>query len=221
MLAPRAQMRDHQPPGERSGHSRKLLHNRLIRKAVEPIPLDAEIVPAAWQGTSAGHVGAGAMKGCVEAGDLRDAAKPLGDRFDTRQAVGLVQGSQRGERIQPREHLGRDRHRLGVEAAAVDDAVADGGKRRLGLAAAQGVEQGRDRLLPAVAVSRWQQLTLRALLGGSDRQLCLAVAEVSLGPQRSSIAGVKGGLDAAGARVEHEHSRGSLTHRFTAAVAAA
>ena len=58
-----------------------------------------------------------AMKAGVEAGDLRHVGQPLGDRFDRREVVRLMQRRQRNQRSQLVEHL-RRRRSSGPRSAA-------------------------------------------------------------------------------------------------------
>src|SRR5258707_9738262 len=67
-----------------------------------------------------------AMKGCVEAGDLRHVWGPLQERADRCEIVGLMQGRQRDKALEIGQHLAIDTNGCAIVGAAVDDAVAEG-----------------------------------------------------------------------------------------------
>ena len=66
-----------------------------------------------------------AMKAGIEAGNLRHVRQPLGNRFNGRQIIGLVQWSQRNQLMQFRQNLPAHNGGLGVPRSAMNDAVPD------------------------------------------------------------------------------------------------
>ena len=67
------------------------------------------------------------MKGGVEAGDVARVGEELERGADPAQPVRLVQRRQRHQRLERLEKRGRDRFGRGEGAAAVHDAMRDGG----------------------------------------------------------------------------------------------
>ena len=72
-----------------------------------------------------------AMKGGVEAGDLRHFGCDGADRADRGDVVRLVQRRQRHQFLDRGEHFVVDQHRLRISEAAMDHAMADPRKGRL------------------------------------------------------------------------------------------
>ena len=77
------------------------------------------------------------MKAGVEAGDLRHAGQPLGDRLDRREVVRLMQRRQRHRARAARRGPPASRRRARVTRAAVDDAMADAEHARAAVPDAQ------------------------------------------------------------------------------------
>ena len=76
-----------------------------------------------------GDLGVEAVEGGVEAGHLRQVGAAGPDRADGGQVVRLVQGCQRDEALEPRQHVVVDQDRGGEVGAAMDHPVADGERR--------------------------------------------------------------------------------------------
>ena len=67
------------------------------------------------------------MEGGVEAGDLRDMRRGLGDRFDGGQIVRLMQRGERNQRASVGHHAGIDPDRRGEFGPAMDHPMPDRG----------------------------------------------------------------------------------------------
>ena len=123
------------------------------------------------------------MEGGIEAGDLRQVGKLLGERADGGEVVRLVQRRQRLELPQ----LARctccvQPHRPGVEQAAVDHPVAGGDDVDVGLVALQPVDQEAHRRPHGRASSAGQSLLADHLavlvLADEVRPRCRALRSV-------------------------------------------
>ena len=77
----------------------------LVRQAVEAVALHAGLADLARQRHQLGDRRLAAMEARVEAGDLRHAGQPLGDRLDGREVVRLVERRERDEPPQFLEDL--------------------------------------------------------------------------------------------------------------------
>ena len=116
---------DHAPAGDLRRHLRQDRGDVLVRQAVEAVALHAGAADLAGQRHHFGDRRLTAMKARVEAGDLRHTGEPLGDRFDRREIVRLVERSERHQLAQFFQNLRRDDRGTGEVRPAVDDAMAD------------------------------------------------------------------------------------------------
>ena len=114
----------------------------FVRQAVKPVALDARAADLERQRNQIGDGLVPAMKTRVEAGDLRHAGQPRGDRIDGREVVRLMQGRERHELAQVVEHLRRDQDGRGIRGASVHDAVSDAEQ-------ASAARSGREARTPA------------------------------------------------------------------------
>ena len=117
---------------------------------MEAVALHAAAADLARQRDHLGHRGLAAMEARVEAGHLGHAGKPLGDRLDGGQVVGLVQRRQGDELAQLLEDLRRDHGRPAEPRPAVDDAVAHAEHAR---SAVSGAEPPREAVQRGAAVA--------------------------------------------------------------------
>ncbi len=79
----------------------------LVGEAVKSVAANALRVERFGNRKAVGDLRMAAMEGGVEAGDLQQLRLPLQDRADWRQVVGLVQGGERHETLEPVEHAVR------------------------------------------------------------------------------------------------------------------
>ena len=121
-----AEMRDdHAPARDRRRDLRQALRDVFVGKAVEAVAAHAFGVEALRDRVVVGKRAVAAMKGGVEAGDLRQIRKARADRADRRQVVGLMQRRERNVALESRKHVVVDQDRPIVVRAAMDDAMAD------------------------------------------------------------------------------------------------
>ena|ERR1700686_3166771 len=92
-------------------------------KSVTPDPL---IVKLARNGVVVSDLVVVAMKGGVEAGDLRQSREIGEQRTNRRQVVGLMQRRERGKPLQTCDHTMVDHHGTIVIGTTMDDPMADG-----------------------------------------------------------------------------------------------
>ena len=97
-------------------------------KSVTPDPL---IVQPAGYGVVVRDFVVVAVKGRVEAGDLRQSGKIGEQRADRRQIVGLMQRRKRREPLQTRDHAMVDQHGPIIIGTAMHDPMADGERAQL------------------------------------------------------------------------------------------
>ena len=93
---------------------------------MKPITPDPFIVQPAGYGVVVRDLVMVAVKGRVEAGDLRQRRKSGKQSADRRQIVGLMQRRERREALQTRDHAVVDQHGPVVIRTAMHDPVADG-----------------------------------------------------------------------------------------------
>ena len=115
-----------------------------------------------------------AVKGGVEAGDLRRRREGLHRRFDPGAVVRLVQRGERNEPPEFRQRRGVDQHRLDEVRPAVHHAMADRRNRTMVALRAQPAENGAHRRLMIDAAVRWFEdelgLFARGRLDGALRR---------------------------------------------------
>ena len=92
-------------------------------KSITPDPF---IVQAEGYGVVVRDLVVIAVKGRVEAGDLRQCGKSGKQSADWRQIMRLMQGRERSEMLQTRDHAMIDQHGPVVIGTAMHDAMADG-----------------------------------------------------------------------------------------------
>ena len=98
----------------------------------------------------------GAVKRGIETRDLRHAAQRGRHRFYTGEVVGLVQRSERDERLQRLERNGVDTNRLGIARGTMHHAVADGGDAPARFMRVQPVDQEREDGMVLGFLPEWQ-----------------------------------------------------------------
>ncbi len=97
----------------------------LVRQAVEAITLHPGGTDLARERNQVSHGRLPAVKAGVEAGDLRDVGKPLGNGIDRRQVVRLMERRERNQRAKFLHHVRRDQRGRSEPRPTVDDAMAD------------------------------------------------------------------------------------------------
>ncbi len=95
---------------------------------MKPVALHAALGDHARQRERLRKRGLSAMKGGVEARDLRQRRRVRGDDAHRRDVVRLMQGRQRDQALERGQHRRVDPDRHDEVAAAVNDAVAHSGK---------------------------------------------------------------------------------------------
>ena len=104
-------MRDDDPAlGDFGRNVRQGLRDVFIGKTVKSVTPDALLVQPAGYGVVVRDLVVVAVKGRVEAGDLRQRGKIGEQRADRRQIVGLMQRRKRREPLQTRDHTMVDQH---------------------------------------------------------------------------------------------------------------
>ena len=127
--------------------SGKRLRDVFIGKTVKSVAPDPLLVQPAGYGVVVRDLVVVAMKGGVEAGDLRQRGKIGEQRADRRQIVGLMQRRKRREPLQTRDHAMVDQHGTIVIGTAMDDPMADGERTQLKFVPQPGAREhqgGRD-----------------------------------------------------------------------------
>ena len=81
---------------------------------METVAANAFVIEPAGQSKPVGELGVTAVKGGIEAGDLRQVGLHGGDRADAGEIVRLMQRRERTERLQPGEHSRIDAHRRSI-----------------------------------------------------------------------------------------------------------
>lgn len=102
----------------------KLSGDEFIGEAVEAVALDALVMQRAGNGEAANKIVLRGVKGRVEGGDLGKMRFQMPEGADETQRLRLVQGRQRGQRIDGIDCGGVERDRIGKPVAAMNDAVA-------------------------------------------------------------------------------------------------
>ena len=92
---------------------------------MEPVAAHALDVELLGDRKAIGNVGMASVEGRIEAGNLQEVGLSLEYRADRRQVIGLVEGGERDEPLEPLEHSPADDGRLAIVGAAVDDAMTD------------------------------------------------------------------------------------------------
>src|SRR4030095_16503870 len=95
----------------------------FVRQAVKAVALYAGIVELHRQRESLGDVRSRAVKGRVEASDLRELWRTFEQSGHRRQVVGLMEGRQRDEALESLDCLWLDSHRHRELQAPVNDSV--------------------------------------------------------------------------------------------------
>ena len=177
-------MRHHDAPGrDRRIARRQRAGDEFIGQAVKPIAPHALLVERVRNGEAIGDGGMAAMERGVEAGDLRQAGKPRGERLQHRQRRGVVQRRQRRDRLDPRQRGGIDQHRRGQRRAAMHDPMAEAGQVGRGQRPVGQAGQGRQRL--GMIAHRQRRLPRRGAVGGRDAQASRPADAFHLAGQRA------------------------------------
>ena len=114
------------PPANSGRNPTQFPRDEREGEAVEAVALHALVEQRAGQGVAAHEVGVGAVEGGVEGGGLPQVGPDVPYGTDEANALGLVQGGQRHERLDRRERVVRDRHGPVETVAAMDHPVPDG-----------------------------------------------------------------------------------------------
>ena len=101
--------------------------NVLVGQAVEAVTAHALVIERLGEGVTVGQFGVTAVKGRIEAGDLKELRLPRSHRADRAEIVRLMQRRKRRERIETLQHGLGDHRRRAVVRAAMHDTVANGG----------------------------------------------------------------------------------------------
>ncbi len=119
----------------------------FVRQPVEAVALDAGLAQRVGQSVGLRDGGLRRMEGGVEARDLAQPGLELGERPDRGQVVRLVQGSQRVERLELAENVGRENDGRRVANAAMHNPVTGGGDLRSGRPSLDPVEDRAERVV--------------------------------------------------------------------------
>jgi hypothetical protein len=109
------------------GHERgESFGNVFIREPVEPVAPNALLIELIGYRVAVRDVVMAAMKGCIEAGNLRELWKARKSSFDRRETVRLVQRCERNQTLQSRDHAVVDKYGSVIVGTPMHHAVPDG-----------------------------------------------------------------------------------------------
>src|SRR5690242_16624509 len=109
----------------------------LVRQTVKSVALNARVADVLGQRNELRNRWLTAMKAGVEARDLRDVGKVLGDGVDGGKVMRLVQRREGNQSAQVLQYFRRDERRSRIARATVDDPMADAQHLRAAVTRAQ------------------------------------------------------------------------------------
>ena len=119
---------DHTPVGDLGRHLRQTAGDVLVGHAVEAVAAHAFCIEALRHRIMVRQRGVTAMKGGVEASDLRQLGRPRQQRADRRQIVRLMERRQRDQALKLVQHIDVDQDRPVIPRTAVHDPMPDRGR---------------------------------------------------------------------------------------------
>ena len=202
------------PAAARGSVLREQRGDVLVGQSVKAVAADALLGVAAGQSERLRHGRLRAVKGGIEARDLRQRGRAFRDGPDRRQVVGLVQRRQRNERFELGERRGVDENRAREARAAMDDTMPDGHDAMLAEHAASApAEEVVDRALVSELRPGRPFLLRDHVAGRAGDEARPGRQPLELAPQeepRRILIEEDGELQARRARIQHEQRVGHV-----------